>query len=535
MYGFHKKVGLSDNSMRASERKNKNPSEYSNPYFKRARPTLLWLIHKPKNAQAKGSGKGGGRARQEDVEEDADDYISRDSPAPPNHEPLENGPGTRNGIQYLTLGNNGNGAPQDQLASVQQELQEIRLNQRRITEMLNLTRREHQQLYGQAKAFHELHEKHDNSINAILTFLATVYNKNLPRGGLDMNNMFDAIPQNNSGQGNIVDMGDYKSPEAVDDQSQQIFRRPPLLLENGGASTPTSAKKTKVPKPKTCFTGDNQDFYNYPTKQPLHSPAIQELSDRTPSNRSSQSPQIQPDTSRDKQIPEADIMSMINSANAQNNENFPGARMEFPEALSHLQNTNGQSPLTPNQRQDMLQLMAKENGNLPQNGSNALASYSSTNSADNLARFDLTREHLDQISRSLREQEQHLANVQGTLAPLSPSGSIPGVSDQVYDPQNGQDMLDMDTIFNCNDYFNNGTNPDEYDFSNNTEFPDFDFSMTPSNGETRGGTFDANSDEGRVVETMDSSEATSPANTVDDGGGGQEHGDVSPRKLRKRG
>ena len=45
MYGFHKKVGLSDNSMRSSERKNKTPSEYSNPYFKRGRPNLLWLIH----------------------------------------------------------------------------------------------------------------------------------------------------------------------------------------------------------------------------------------------------------------------------------------------------------------------------------------------------------------------------------------------------------------------------------------------------------------------------------------------------------
>jgi len=35
MYGFHKRVGLSDNSMRASERKNKSPSEYYNPFFRR--------------------------------------------------------------------------------------------------------------------------------------------------------------------------------------------------------------------------------------------------------------------------------------------------------------------------------------------------------------------------------------------------------------------------------------------------------------------------------------------------------------------
>ena len=41
MYGFHKRVGLSDNSMKASERKNKSPSEYYNPYFKRGHPNLL--------------------------------------------------------------------------------------------------------------------------------------------------------------------------------------------------------------------------------------------------------------------------------------------------------------------------------------------------------------------------------------------------------------------------------------------------------------------------------------------------------------
>ena len=35
MYGFHKKVGLSDNSMKASELKAKAPSEYYNRFFKR--------------------------------------------------------------------------------------------------------------------------------------------------------------------------------------------------------------------------------------------------------------------------------------------------------------------------------------------------------------------------------------------------------------------------------------------------------------------------------------------------------------------
>src|SRR6201996_344808 len=57
MYGFHKRVGLSDNSMKASERKNKSPSEYYNPYFRRGHPNLLWLINKPKSSSSKKKGK----------------------------------------------------------------------------------------------------------------------------------------------------------------------------------------------------------------------------------------------------------------------------------------------------------------------------------------------------------------------------------------------------------------------------------------------------------------------------------------------
>ena len=71
MYGFHKQVGLSDNSMRASERKNKSPSEYKNPYFKQGKANWMWLIQKPKSAQGKSkSGKG----KHEEANEDDEVY-----------------------------------------------------------------------------------------------------------------------------------------------------------------------------------------------------------------------------------------------------------------------------------------------------------------------------------------------------------------------------------------------------------------------------------------------------------------------------
>src|ERR1700721_1631605 len=76
MYGFHKKVGLSDNSMRASERKNKSPSEYANPYFKRGHPDLLWLIQKPKNANVQGAkGKSKIKADSELNDDDVEEYV----------------------------------------------------------------------------------------------------------------------------------------------------------------------------------------------------------------------------------------------------------------------------------------------------------------------------------------------------------------------------------------------------------------------------------------------------------------------------
>ena len=221
MYGFHKKVGLSDNSMRASERKNKNPSEYSNPYFKRGRPNLLWLIHKPKNPPGKGTGKG--RNKHEDFDEEVDETFARDnSPMPPGQDQLDSGAGFRQ-QPLLTMGNMADRLPQNELSSLRQELREVQANQLAIREMLRQTRQEHQQLYGQAKAFHELHEKHDNSINAILSFLATVYNKNLAAGQAGSGEMFPgAIPPKDQPRGNVVDMGDDNQ------QTPQPFRKPQL-------------------------------------------------------------------------------------------------------------------------------------------------------------------------------------------------------------------------------------------------------------------------------------------------------------------
>ena len=517
MYGFHKKVGLSDNSMRASEKKNKNPSEYSNPYFKRGRPNLLWLIQKPKNTSGKAGGKGGSRAKQEDYDEEVDETFGRDnSPMPPKMDQLDDGAGMRGGRQnLLTMGNMAPALPQDDLADVQRELASIRQNQVKIKNMLEATRREHQQLYGQAKAFHDLHEKHDNSINAILTFLATVYNKNLNSGQSGMGDMFPgAIRSNEQEHGNVVDMGDLR------DQSRGNFRRGPLLLEDGKKSPATTDRPRRPSKFHQKATGGDKAWRH---ELGLHSPAIQELSDHTPSNRSSESPQIKPESpsTENGQMPKADIMSMLSNATAHNTSSFsPNAPMDFSEALSHLQNSGGSTPLTPGQRQNMLQLMGDEYQSPNANINNALAFPnfpSPPNGLASPAHYEQTTDDLDQLGHIIREQGHNINNLSNTLTPLSPSGSIPGVNNEnTYPAPSGQDLLDLDNIFNSDSYFNEGAHGSGgLNFDVGGDLPDFDFSTEAgADFEPASEEKDDDGDDAARVAEIGSSEGTSPANTV---------------------
>lgn len=217
-YGFHKRVGLSDNSLQSNQRKNISSSEYSHPYFKRDRANLHWLIQKSRSTGTRPH-RPGQRVRLDDYDDDVDETFGRELSPLNFHEDAKD--------EKLAVNNLG----QESFRKVQQELHEIRQNQLKIKNMLEATRREHQQLYGQAKAFQDQHEKHNNSINAILTFLATVYNKNLNAGQAGSGDLFPASEPRNT----VVDIGEHTPP----------YKRRPLLLENARSSpspTPASPK-----------------------------------------------------------------------------------------------------------------------------------------------------------------------------------------------------------------------------------------------------------------------------------------------------
>ena len=557
MYGFHKKVGLSDNSMRASEKKNKSPSEYSNPFFKRGRPSLLWLIQKPKNPLGKGPGKGGTRVKQEDgnIDEDGEEGFDRENSAPPNHGPIDSGTNLRSGRQPLMISDGATELPQQDFGSLQRELQEVRHQQDMIKSMLAQVRRDHEQLYGQAAAFQNLHDRHESSINAILTFLATVYNRSLEgQGGQNFANMFaGAIPQDSQGQRNVVDVGDGEYGDQrtsnANSQTQRPFRRQPLLLkgapsrnseeQTGRAATISPAASAEIPNQRTqarvpAMQGQAAP-YSTRSQAAAQSPAFQEVFDQTPSARATQSPQLIPDNEQEGQIPETDIMSMINSTNA-NSTNFPGLRMDFPEALDHLQNADGKTPLTPNQRKDVLQLMANGSANTTQNGNNNALTFPSPPAVPDLAHYNDAKEKLEHIGNSIQAQGERVNELHGLLAPLSPSGSIPGVTDaQGFSGPGSSDLLDLDQIFNSNDYFDENTNEADLDFGTNGEVPDFNFHTSAAQGDGSFLDFDNRNGENEegsdLVHTTDGSETMSPANMLTDD---VENEGQSPGKRRRR-
>ncbi|QSS62970.1 heat shock transcription factor [Histoplasma capsulatum] len=474
MYGFHKKVGLTDNSMRASERKNKSPSEYSNPYFRRGHPDLLWLIQKPKNVSAhgRGSAKGGQRVKNDGDGDDGDNEDFGDEGGGAQHE--------RSRFRgQLSIGAGEGILANEQLANVYRELQNIRQQQQIISSTIGKLRREHEQLYGQAATFQEQHTRHENSINAILTFLATVYNRSLQgHEGIQgiVNSFAGAIPQDTT-QRNIVDMNDYIGGINVDPSGQRPFKKQQLLLKappvsdrdvqplQGNAISPSSTaspydtslshRRLSEHKNSTASGNIEEPFgspHNSASQAPIPNRQEQQLPvqhQRTPSSQSAQQGQSAPN------LPERDIMSAIQNSNARNN---PSSNLsDFPRMLSSFETSGGNSPLTASQRADVLRLIANQN-----HASDPTTTASPNNAlitpnpppmpAGYPTRLASTRAEIDNLVKMQAEQDRSVQNLTSLLQPLSPNGSIPGLDENSLNSGVPPPPLDLDQIFNS-DYF----------------------------------------------------------------------------------
>jgi heat shock transcription factor, other eukaryote len=438
MYGFHKKVGLSDNSMRASERKNKSPSEYANPYFKRGHPDLLWLIQKPKNVSGqggKGAGKGPKTKTEDGEDHDADDFAEdggRDERP-------------RNGGQ-LAITSGEDLMPKDQLAGVYRELQNIRQQQQIISSTILKLRREHEQLYAQAANFQEQHSRHENSINAILTFLATVYNRSLQGhdGPQNLANSFSGIISQD--QGNVVDVGDdYALSTLSNDLASARFKKQPLLLKAPPQTDASTNNRATTLSPATStYDGASSRKLSRQPVAPIRN--IEEIHDSN-----SPQPPVPSRSTQDPRKPQRDIMSMIQSSNAANG--IQTTFSDFPNIVSSLETSGGNSALTPKQRADMLRQIARDtNISDPSvaSSNNALISPTPPPMPDNYsAQLASTRNEIDNLMKMQAEQDRSVQNLTNLLQPLSPTGNIPGIADGNVPPPS----LDLDQIFNSHDYF----------------------------------------------------------------------------------
>lgn len=479
MYGFHKKVGLSDNSMKASETKAKAPSEYYNKYFKRGRPELLWLIQKPKNPTT-----GPKRKREDDGKGDSDDEVK--------YVPNSAGGGY---VEDLTVRGNDQMAmiPRSEYNSLRGEVRQLQDQQKLISNVLSQIKRQNEELYSRATSFQALHDRHENSINAILTFLATFYNRSLEgnANGLNLADMFPAARQ--QPHGNVVDVEDFPQNDMKMSTSPVLQRtkrplallpapapaQPDLLSAAGGRATTLSPTNKPMPIPLTR-SGSRQSVFKPPVQQNrqpsvMSTPQGREAS--TPTDLKVESP------SNLTPLPENEaIMSAIQNANASANAGTTSQapQFDFPAALSNFQNQDGHVPLTQQERNNMLNQMM--NNTSAANNNNALTNPipAEMNALVNdLTQYQATQQQLELLQKISDEQSSRVQSLQERLQPLSPSGQIPGLTDNEYfgnaalgDP--GQYDLDLDSFVQDHDYFpgNNGANGNNGDASG---LPDFNF------------------------------------------------------------
>lgn len=487
MYGFHKKVGLSDNSMRASEKRAKSPSEYYNPYFKRGRPELLWLIQKPKNEPPASKKKGGKKEDGADSEEPAGDERAA---AKIN--------GAAGSTDLVSL-------PRPQWQALQREIDQLKRSQQQINSMIARFQHENNNYIRQASV---QHERHENSINAILTFLATFYHRNLDGQGPGM--FPGAIPNNQPQTGNVYDMGEFEDGTPNPQVQLQKLQKKPLALLAPPSWTPDPANQAQAgvagsasPSSRASTRPASRNNSNIPQTQsgqrgstlrdsavasaartsgsPLAVPKREHTSTPNAVNRFPDGSSASGNTVKQPQhasTPSSDdILTAINNVNA--NTDTASHGIDFSSALRQYENANGNAPLTPEQRDNMLHMMANTSGTTTPNqlisrpaaGANA---GTSGLDADSLAQYASNTAQLDMLQRLQQEQDSKVQSLADRLQPLSPSGSIPGLNLPSSQPGSTYDA--GGSVGNPGDF-------DMNSFINSDYFPDFD---AASNGGTAG-------------------------------------------------
>ncbi|KAK3902789.1 hypothetical protein C8A05DRAFT_43843 [Staphylotrichum tortipilum] len=429
MYGFHKRVGLSDNSMKASERKNKSPSEYFNLYFRRGHPNLLWLINKPKSGNSKKKGK-----KDEADQESEEDGVEETYIAPN----LASAQAVRGAASH-ELGP----LQRKDLVQVKSQIERIQQQQTAISNLLTKMRQDQNQLYQQAVLFQNMHERHENSINAILNFLANVFRKSLEEqgGAQTVQDLLASIIPNAQGHqtqiptpGGVVDLGGFvnqRTPNVttVGTPKRQQRLLPPIPHHEASKGS-VSASSTAAPTPQ-------------PSYQAPQMGTVTELFDTPPAEMASPA-YMQKELQSN---PHEGMMKIIQDTNAVNSTSgldLPDVAAKIPVSMSD------------DQRAQMLNIMAGSNPSAapsaPSNGIPAAApaaaapvptpataappipslAHSPTLASlqmPSLHEIQSTQAELDALQRLQNQQADQIDALTHLLGPLSPSGRIPGLDE----------------------------------------------------------------------------------------------------------
>ncbi|EAA33926.2 heat-shock transcription factor-1 [Neurospora crassa OR74A] len=485
MYGFHKRVGLSDNSMKASERKNKSPSEYYNPYFRRGHPNLLWLINKPKSG-GKGNKPNKTTPKAEGEADSEEDAGGEDPYAGQNYSSAQVGRGSSGAGEVGPL-------HKKDLVAVKSQLDRLQQQQVAISSLLQKIRAEHTTLFQQALTFQNQHERHENSINAILNFLANVFRKSLEeQGGTQsvQDLLASIIPnaqvhnQNQMPQANVVDLGGFVNHQVHNNTSMGTPKRQQRLLPpipQQGVAKVHSLASSASPAPV------------HPQYQAQQMGSVTELFDTTPGD----SPSSTFMKNKLQNNPQEGMMKLIQDTNAVSASG--GVDLPDMATKTHV------NALSNDQRNKMLSIMA---GNLPStNGSSpapsptvpAVPTPTATmppvstiptvpvttaaapptpvvpnHAAPNALSPALgsmpppppfpsySHEELDALQRLQEEQASQIDRLTSLLGPLSPSGRIPGI-DEHGNPNSAAGYFDSTDI---EQYLNDNAFSDPaYEFS----------------------------------------------------------------------
>lgn len=498
MYGFHKRVGLSDNSMRASERKNKSPSEYSNPYFRRGHPNLLWLINKPKSgSKAK---KGGKNA---DGEGDSEEEVGQE-------ESLGQGLGTSNVPSGRSLpAAESQPLQKKEMALIREEVNKMRDQQKLILNTINRLQRTNNDLYNQALMFQTQHDRHQNSINAILNFLANVFRKTLEDQG-NSQNVTDIISSmiSNQGQqpshGNIVDLGDFFQSQM---DPTTAFATPPKKTRGLLPPIPNQVNRSQPARNHAA----NSSSYQPPS---LHNPEmghVTELVEGSPSDTTS--PNLRQELEAN---PHEQMMKIINDHNATNSHG-----LDLPKAAEMVANTP--NTLNHDQRSKLVNFMAGQSSSssskpipatshpqmdVPSIPTTTISPPVEHNPPPSLSpimqppmappslnQINTNQTDLEQLRRLQSEQDAKISELSSLLGPLSPNGHIPGIGEGANDTYFDPPPVDLDQFFDSNAFLNDGhfggdgndfnfsldADPGNHNISNNSLKPDPDNSVAAHN------------------------------------------------------